>query len=106
MTVFERCLRADISASVVWIPVLGKDLFQTAIPSANLPADASIQHFYDSRKMVGKAVAHSVGWRGNAAGDVYATGDVIVVRFCDDFVVGFQHHQDAVRFLEALTSNR
>ena len=32
----------------------------------------------------------------------HATGDVIVVRFCDDFVVGFQYHQDAVRFLEAL----
>jgi len=32
----------------------------------------------------------------------HAMGDVIVVRFCDDFVVGFQHHHDAVRFLEAL----
>ena len=32
----------------------------------------------------------------------HATGDVIVVRFCDDFVVGFQHHHDALRFLEAL----
>jgi len=32
----------------------------------------------------------------------HAAGDVIVVRFCDDFVVGFQHHQDAVGFLEAL----
>jgi RNA-directed DNA polymerase len=32
----------------------------------------------------------------------YATGDVIVVRFCDDFVVGFQYQQDAEGFLEAL----
>ena len=31
-----------------------------------------------------------------------AAGDVIVVRFCDDFVVGFQYQQDAVAFLEAL----
>ena len=31
-----------------------------------------------------------------------AAGDVIVVRFCDDFVVGFQYQQDAVGFLEAL----
>lgn len=28
-----------------------------------------------------------------------ARGDVIVVRFADDFVVGFQHRQDAERFL-------
>ena len=32
----------------------------------------------------------------------YAVGDVIVVRFCDDFVVGFQYQQDAESFLEAL----
>ena len=25
-----------------------------------------------------------------------------MVRFCDNFVVGFEHHQDALRFLEAL----
>ena len=31
-----------------------------------------------------------------------AAGDVIVVRFCDDFVVGFQYQQDAEGFLEAL----
>jgi len=31
-----------------------------------------------------------------------AHGDVIVVRFADDFVVGFQHRQDAERFLAEL----
>jgi group II intron reverse transcriptase/maturase len=31
-----------------------------------------------------------------------AAGEVIVVRFCDDFVVGFQYQQDAEGFLEAL----
>lgn len=31
-----------------------------------------------------------------------ASGDVIIVRFADDFAVGFQHHHDAQRFLEAL----
>jgi hypothetical protein len=29
-------------------------------------------------------------------------GDVIIVRFADDFVVGFQHESDARRFLEDL----
>jgi len=31
-----------------------------------------------------------------------AAGDVIVVRYCDDFVVGFQHRQEAERFLKDL----
>ena len=31
-----------------------------------------------------------------------AAGDVIAVRFCDDFVVGFQYHQDAEKFLKDL----
>lgn len=31
-----------------------------------------------------------------------ATGDVIVVRYADDFVVGFEHRAEADRFLEAL----
>src|SRR5260221_2501238 len=31
-----------------------------------------------------------------------AHGDVIIVRFADDFTVGFEHRQDAERFLEEL----
>ncbi len=31
-----------------------------------------------------------------------ATGDVIVVRFADDFIVGFQHEQEARRFMTEL----
>lgn len=31
-----------------------------------------------------------------------ATGDVIIVRYADDFIVGFQHENDARRFLEAM----
>jgi RNA-directed DNA polymerase len=31
-----------------------------------------------------------------------ARGDVVVVRFADDFVVGFQHHEEAERFLGEL----
>jgi group II intron reverse transcriptase/maturase len=31
-----------------------------------------------------------------------ATGDMIIVRYADDFIVGFQHEIDARRFLEAL----
>jgi group II intron reverse transcriptase/maturase len=32
----------------------------------------------------------------------YAHGDVIIVRFCDDFVAGFEHRGDAQRFLADL----
>jgi RNA-directed DNA polymerase len=32
----------------------------------------------------------------------YAQGDVVVVRYADDNVLGFQHRKDADRFLEAL----
>ncbi len=32
----------------------------------------------------------------------HATGDIVIVRFCDDFVVGFEHQQEAKRFKEAL----
>jgi len=31
-----------------------------------------------------------------------ASGDVIIVRYADDFIVGFQHESDARRFLDAL----
>lgn len=32
----------------------------------------------------------------------HATGDIVIVRFCDDFVVGFEHRQEAEQFKEAL----
>src|SRR5258708_3853688 len=31
-----------------------------------------------------------------------ATGDMIVVRYADDMIVGFEHEQEAIRFLDAL----
>jgi RNA-directed DNA polymerase len=32
----------------------------------------------------------------------YARGDVIIVRYCDDFIVGFEHRDDAERFWREL----
>ena len=32
----------------------------------------------------------------------HARGDVIIVRFADDFIVGFEHREDAERFLDEL----
>ena len=31
-----------------------------------------------------------------------ASGEIIIIRYCDDFIVGFQHRDDAERFLAAL----
>ncbi len=36
-------------------------------------------------------------WRGQ-----HARGNVVIVRYADDFVVGFEHRDDAERFLDAL----
>ena len=32
----------------------------------------------------------------------HASGDVIIVRYADDYIVGFQHQRDAQRFLAEL----
>ena len=32
----------------------------------------------------------------------HAQGDIVIVRYADDFIIGFQHRQEAERFLEAL----
>ena len=32
----------------------------------------------------------------------HARGEVIIVRYCDDFIVGFQHRSDAERFRHEL----
>jgi RNA-directed DNA polymerase len=39
----------------------------------------------------------AVRWRRRAA-----TGDMIIVRYADDFIVGFQHESDARRFLDEM----
>jgi len=31
-----------------------------------------------------------------------ATGDMIIVRYADDFIVGFEHETDARRFLDEM----
>ncbi len=69
--VFEKYPDAEISASIVWIPILGKDSFDAAIPSVKFLNDSRIKHFYDNNKMVGKTIADSVGWAGKVAWDIY-----------------------------------
>ena len=39
----------------------------------------------------------AVRWRRREA-----TGDMIIVRYADDFIIGFQHESDALRFLDEM----
>jgi hypothetical protein len=45
--VFNRFPDADISASIVWIPILENDSLEAAIPSVKFLSDKRIQHYYD-----------------------------------------------------------
>jgi RNA-directed DNA polymerase len=67
--------------------------------------DADIRGFFDTldHEWLANVYLHYVfdlwadRWR-----KTQAHGDVIIVRYADDFVVGFQHESDARRFLEEL----
>jgi hypothetical protein len=69
--VFEKYPAADISASIVWIPILEEDTFDAVKPSLKILSDNRIQHYFDNNKMVGKTIADIVGWPGYIAWDIY-----------------------------------
>jgi hypothetical protein len=69
--VFTKFPNADVSGFIVWIPILDKDNLAAAFPSAKFLNDSRVQHFYDTNKLVGKAIADSVEWQGNIAWDIY-----------------------------------
>ena len=69
--VFEKYPNANISGSIVWMPILEKDTFDAAVPSSMALSDARIKHFYDNNRSVGKTIADSVGWQGHVAWDIY-----------------------------------
>jgi len=62
---------AGISGSIVWIPILQKDSFESAVSSAKVFNDDRIKHFYDTNRVVGKSIAGSVKWSGQVAWDIY-----------------------------------
>ena len=69
--VFEKFPDANISASIVWIPILAEDTFESALQPITFLNDNRIHHFYDDNRMVGNSIADSVGWTGNIAWDIY-----------------------------------
>src|SRR6516225_11922656 len=44
----------------------------------------------------------AIACRALSPGLPVATGDMIIVRYADDFIVGFQHESDARRFLNEM----
>ena len=69
--VFKRFPDADISASIVWIPILDNDSLEATAPSVKFLSDTRIEHFYDQDQIVGKEIANTVGWDGHIAWDIY-----------------------------------
>ena len=64
---------ADISLSIVWIPMLEGDTEAAARQAAEqfLP-DPRVRHFYDPDRRAGKAIAQSLGGgEGEVAWDIY-----------------------------------
>jgi len=69
--VFKKYPQADVSGSIVWIPILAKDTFDAAIPSVKALSDERIKHYYDRNQVTGKTIAAGVGWYGKIAWDIY-----------------------------------
>src|SRR5215475_3019686 len=90
--------------------------------------DADIRSFFDeiNQEWLVRFLEHRIGDRGTGQGSVIspllaniylhyafdlwverwrrreATGDMIIVRYADDFIIGFQHESDAQRFLDEM----
>lgn len=63
--------QADVSLAIAWLDVLPLDDAESATKTAGILAvDPRIRHFHDPDKLLGKAVAKSLGWRGYAY-DIY-----------------------------------
>jgi group II intron reverse transcriptase/maturase len=86
LRLIQKWLRAGVSEDGQWSPTtVGTPQGAVASP---LLANVFLHYVFD-------LWVHR--WRTKSA-----TGDMIVVRYADDFVVGFQHRHDAERFLREL----
>ena len=95
--VFKSFPDLDISASIVWIPILDKDNFDAAIEPAKLLNDKRVQHFYDRNKTTGIKIAKSVGWTDNVAWDIYL--------FYRPLVVWNNNPPEPIYWMHQLTDN-
>ena len=70
-SIIESFPDADIRIAIVWINKLPADSRKAAEKSARTLDDPRISQFYDPQQLSGRAVAHSLGWHGRIAWDIY-----------------------------------
>ena len=63
--------KADVQVAVIWIPMLRGDNAAAARAAMALVRDPRVRHWYDSERLVGRAVASSLGADGETAWDMY-----------------------------------
>jgi hypothetical protein len=69
--VAEQFPKAQISISVIWLPIMETDGPEAAQKVLGAIPDPRAQHFWDPEKSAGKAIAKSVGYDGRVAWDFY-----------------------------------
>jgi hypothetical protein len=69
--VLEAYPDADISVSIVWIPMVEGDSLDAAKAAARTIVDGRVRHFFDAEKRAGKAIASAIGGDGHIAWDIY-----------------------------------
>jgi len=62
---------ADLSVSIVWVNMLPLDSIVTARFMARTMKAPCVRHFHDPGRLVGKAIAQSLGGQGELAWDMY-----------------------------------
>jgi hypothetical protein len=67
----ERFPDANISMSVIWLPIMETDGEAAAAQVVSMIPDARAVHFWDPQKLAGKAFGKCVGFEGRVAWDFY-----------------------------------
>ena len=67
----ETHTTATLTPAIVWLPMLAQDAGAQVEPAAALVPDARVAHFHDPERLVGKAIARSLGGDGEVAWDIY-----------------------------------
>lgn len=70
-SIIEAFPEMETLVSIVWLHMLQGDSESSAEESARIFSDHPVRQFYDPNQQAGKAVAESVGWRGQVAWDIY-----------------------------------
>ena len=70
-SIIEEFPEMETRVSIVWLHMLQGDSESSAKESARMFSNHRVSQFYDPNKLAGKAIAESVGWKGQVAWDTY-----------------------------------